>query len=65
MMGCNKCMKVCGALCLVFGVLFLLRDLAIWNFWNINWWTVVFLLAAVGKLSMIKCPECQAMMKKK
>jgi hypothetical protein len=29
---------------LVIGVLFLLRDLNVWDFWNISWWTAVFVL---------------------
>ena len=68
MMGCKKCMKLGGLLLLILGLVFLLRDLAIWNFWNIQWWTAAFLLAGLCKLGMSSCPDCQAMcgmMKKK
>ncbi|MFC2133821.1 hypothetical protein ACFLTH_04330 [Bacteroidota bacterium] len=36
---------------LVLGVLFLLKDLGIWTFWDINWWTVVFVLAGLWKVT--------------
>ncbi|MAG47968.1 hypothetical protein CL617_05155 [archaeon] len=56
--GCGKCSTVNAVLLLIFGVLFLLRDLNIWDFWNISWWTVVFVLAGVGGLAMSKCGSC-------
>ncbi|MBW2999715.1 hypothetical protein KY339_03505 [Candidatus Woesearchaeota archaeon] len=62
---CDKCMKLCGLLTLVFGVLFLLQDLAVWNFWNIKWWTVAFLLFGLGKLGMAGCKECKELRKRK
>jgi len=62
MMGCKKCMGMCGFLMLLFGVLFLLQDLSIWNFWNINWWTVAFLLMGMTSLAMKSCSDCQAVM---
>jgi len=64
MIECKKCCQVCGILLLILGILFLLQDLEIWNFWNINWYTALFILVGVGKLAMSKCPECQAMGKK-
>ena len=56
---CSKCMKIGGVLLLVSGVLFLLRDLGVWNFWNIQWWTVLFVLFGVIKLGSSHCPACQ------
>lgn len=37
-----------GVLVLVVGVLFLLRDFAVWNFWNIQAWTAVFVLLGLA-----------------
>ncbi len=62
MMGCKKCRKLCGVLFLVVGVLFLLKDLNVWTFWNIQWWSVLFLLIGFGSVAMCHCPECQACM---
>ena len=59
MMYCKKCMVVCGAIFLVLGVLFLLRDLGKWDFWNIQWWTALFIAMGVGHLASSKCPECE------
>lgn len=61
---CKHCMKLGGILFLVFGVLFLLRDLTGWGFWNIQWWTVLFILFGVLKLGSSSCPKCQAQDKK-
>ncbi len=65
MQACKKCSTLCGVLVLVAGVLFLLRDLGQWNFWNVQWWTVLFLLWGLGSLGAAGCPECKAMSKKK
>ena len=62
MMGCRKCQGICGALMLVAGVVFLLKDLNVWPGWKINWWTVMFLLMGIGGLAMRSCPDCQAVM---
>lgn len=66
-MGCRKCMGICGVLMLLAGLLFLLKDLNLAPWWNIQWWTVLFLLWGVGSLGMRSCPDCMAMagMKKK
>ena len=61
MMGCKKCQMVCGVLMLLAGLAFLLVDLGMWTFWNIQWWTVLFLLWGVGGIAMRCCPDCQAM----
>ena len=60
MMGCKKCMKMGGASLLVLGILFLLQDLGIWNFWNINWWTALFIAMGIGSLGSANCPDCRA-----
>ncbi|MBU2639884.1 MAG: hypothetical protein KKG75_04235 [Nanoarchaeota archaeon] len=44
------CNKYVGGVILALGVLFLLRDLNVWNFWNISWWTVAFLVAGGAHL---------------
>lgn len=43
--------KGCAIITLIAGILFLLQDLAVWNFWNISWYTVAFVL--VGLLCLI------------
>ena len=65
MSGCKKCMGVCGGLFVLFGLLFLLQDLDVWNFWNLSWYTVLFLLMGVGGLAQRTCPDCMAMKKGK
>jgi len=50
---------------LVLGIVFLLRDLNIWDFWNIEWWTALFLAAGIGGLASAGCPDCQAVRKGK
>ncbi|MFH1401304.1 MAG: hypothetical protein ABIH41_07345 [Nanoarchaeota archaeon] len=49
-----------GGLVLIVGVLFLLRDLTVWNFWNIQWWTAAFLIAGLGALGASCCKMCQS-----
>ena len=39
-----------GLVLLIVGVLFLLQDTVIWNFWNLSWWTVVFIVFGLGAL---------------
>ncbi|MBW2971538.1 hypothetical protein KY359_00750 [Candidatus Woesearchaeota archaeon] len=51
---CMHPCKLLATLMIIFGVIFLLKDLGVWNFWNINWWTVLFLLFGV-KMCMIAC----------
>ncbi|MBS3102595.1 hypothetical protein J4458_04040 [Candidatus Woesearchaeota archaeon] len=58
---CKKCTSMCGVLLLALGVVFLLRDVGIWDFWNIQGWTALFLLVGVAALGSSKCPDCQAM----
>jgi len=63
--GCNKCHKATGWLFLIVGILFLLKDLNIWNFFGIEWWTAFFIIAGFVSLAKTKCPECNIVMKKK
>ena len=58
---CKKCSMICGALFLVAGILFLLKDLGNWDFWGLNWWTVVLLVTGVAGLASSKCADCQGM----
>ena len=60
MMGCSKCMKMGGASLLVLGIIFLLVDLSIWDFWNISWWTALFAVMGIGTLGSANCRECRA-----
>ena len=62
---CGKCHGLTGWLLLIFGILFLLVDLGVWNFWGISWYTVLFVLAGIAMLACKSCPECQASKKKK
>ena len=58
---CKKCMKMCGGTFIVLGVLFLLRDLGFWDFWGIQWYSLLFLAMGLGSIGASKCPDCQAM----
>jgi membrane-bound ClpP family serine protease len=58
-MCCKKCMGFFGIIILIIGILFLLRDLNVWNFWNIQGWTMVFLLIGLLMFFTSGCPECQ------
>jgi hypothetical protein len=51
-----------GWLFLIFGVLFLLADLAVWNFWGIQWWTVFFVLSGLVMICTRTCEDCCALM---
>jgi len=62
---CGKCKKLFGLLILLLGVAFLLVDLGKWTFWNINWWTVVFLFMGLKVFCICSCPECKDAMKVK
>jgi hypothetical protein len=62
---CAKCGKIFTVIVLILGVLFLLQDLAVWNFWNISWYTVLFLLIGASHVGALNCKECLAVAKKK
>ncbi|MEK6964126.1 MAG: DUF5668 domain-containing protein [Nanoarchaeota archaeon] len=64
-MMCKKCMGMSGGIMLVAGILFLLRDLGTWNFWNIQWWTVLFILMGICHLCAKSCSDCCKMDGKK
>jgi hypothetical protein len=56
---CDKCGKMMGAILLVFGILFLLQDLNVWNFWGISWYSALFVLAGFGVIGCHCCKECK------
>ncbi len=51
---CNGSSGYFGWIVLVVAVLFLIRDLTQWAFWNINGWTVILFIIAVGLLTWKK-----------
>ncbi len=64
MHGCGKCSKIGAVLMLLVGVAFLLVDKHVWHFWDLSWWTVLFLLLGLGGLASGMCKDCQTMKKK-
>ncbi|MFH1396226.1 MAG: hypothetical protein ABIG93_02405 [archaeon] len=62
---CNRCRLLMGLVLLVLGILFLLRDLAIWDFWNVQWWTALILLMGLAHFRTHLCPECKKICKTK
>jgi len=60
MQGCEKCRGLCGILILLLGIAFLLVDLGMWSFWNVSWYTAIFLVIGLGSLASKSCPNCQA-----
>ncbi|MFH1072831.1 MAG: hypothetical protein V1743_05365 [Nanoarchaeota archaeon] len=65
MMGCKHCGGWCASIILILGILFLLRDLNVWNFWNIQWWTALFIIMGIGGLCMKGCSCCKETGEKK
>lgn len=60
MMGmCKHCSKFCGWLWLIFGVIFLLQNLGTWDFWGIQWYTVLFVLMGMSCIGKSKCKDCE------
>jgi uncharacterized membrane protein len=59
MEGCHKCKMVMAVLLLILGALFLLVDLGVWTFWNIQWWTAIFILFGIGGLAKGSCKDCK------
>ena len=58
------CEKVhCGAIVLILGILLLLKDLEVWDFWGISAWTLVFLIVGLCIICKAKC--CKPAKKKK
>ena len=62
---CHKCMATTGILLLIIGILFLLVDVGVWAFWNLQWYTVVFLLFGLITLVSGSCKDCRAVRRKK
>ena len=56
---CKKCMALSGVFWAIFGILFLLKDLNVWNYGGINWWSIAFLLFGLNLLMARFCPKCQ------
>lgn len=48
---CNICgtgmCKGSALVILIAGILFLLQDLGVWNFWGISWYTVAFIVTGL------------------
>ncbi|MCF7866880.1 hypothetical protein K9L67_02875 [Candidatus Woesearchaeota archaeon] len=63
-MCCEKCSKMTGALVLIIGIIFLLGNLKVWNFWGIQWYTVAFILGGFTMLGSSCCKECKVSKKK-
>ena len=53
-------MMIGGVSFLILGVLFLLQDFKIWNFWNISWYAALFVVVGIGQLGSSRCPNCEA-----
>ena len=64
-MMCGKCCKVSGWIFLIVGILFLLVDLGRWAFWNIQWWTALFVVMGVMSIAKAGCKDCQSSAKKR
>ena len=62
---CSKCGKISGALFLVLGLAFLFVDLDMWSFFNVSWYTGLFLLLGLIMLAKSHCPQCHSMAKGK
>ncbi|HII16700.1 TPA: hypothetical protein HA361_02180 [Candidatus Woesearchaeota archaeon] len=58
-MMCSKCSKITGVLVLVAGILFLLVDIGFWKFFDLSWYTVVFLLLGLVGIASASCKDCQ------
>jgi hypothetical protein len=57
--GCKKCSKISGILVLLLGVAFLLQDMGTWAFFNLSWYSALFLVVGVVMLAMNSCKDCQ------
>ena len=62
---CGKCSKIFGSLVLIAGILFLLQDIGTWAFFNLNWYTVIFLIIGVSYWGSGNCKNCMALAKKR
>jgi hypothetical protein len=57
MHGHKACGKIFALAILAVGILFLLQDLKVWNFWGVSWYTIFFLLIGI-KFMMHHHDEC-------
>lgn len=60
---CEKCAKMAGTLIFILGIIFLLQDLNVWNFWNISWYTSGFIIGGIIMFFSTVCPECKLLRK--
>jgi fatty acid desaturase len=58
--GCPKCNKIVAILFLLVGILYLGQDYGWWDFWQLSWFTAVFLVIGIAKLGHSSCKDCQA-----
>lgn len=54
--------KIYALVLLVVGILFLLQGMGKFAFWNLDWWTVAFILIGLGKLAGCRCCSNNHMM---
>ncbi len=59
-LGCKKCRTIGGLVLLALGALFLLVDFGFWDFWNVQWWTALFIVWGIGALGQVSCKDCCA-----
>jgi hypothetical protein len=52
-------MNISGALVLIVGIMFLLRDFKVWVFWGITWVPAAFILYGAMSLASANCKDCQ------
>lgn len=50
--------KVNAAVVLLVGILFLLQDFNVWDFWGITGWSALFVLVGLGLLTKRMCKCC-------
>lgn len=55
---CNKCSKCCGWLVLIVGILYLIKDIWGLGFWNLEWYTVAFIIAGFAMIASGCCSKC-------
>lgn len=53
----HYCKLSIGIGLVVAGFLFLLKDLGKWDFWGIQWWTVLFLIIGAKMICRCCCKE--------
>ncbi|MEK6822454.1 MAG: hypothetical protein AABY13_01385 [Nanoarchaeota archaeon] len=58
---CGKCKKISGVLLVLAGIGFLLQDLGVWNFWDIQWYTALILIYGLVTFATTTCKDCMSM----